>query len=211
MIRNRRTLRGVDTEAVLGGRIKPMANPIPKENYIYFHHLGKGLTIPVDPQSIADSMGAGWATSTPLSRSAPIYSYSNSGPRTVLVNFQLHRDLVREFNPDWVKQGEDVVELLIQNIEACVLPTYQETGKIVNPPVVSLKIRDEIYIKGTVGNVSKDFQIPIINYGTATAPNWRYALVDLNFSVSEVTPYDASIINGMGGNRTHSALNISWR
>lgn len=207
MIASRRKLGGVANV----NAIAKMPNPVPKDNYIYFHHLGKGITIPVDPQRISDSMTASWANSTPLSRSAPIYSYQNSGPRSVQFNFELHRDLVREFNPDWVQQGEDAVDLLITNLEACVLPTYQETGKIVNPPVVSVKIRDEIYIKGVVSSVGKDFNVPIINYGTKRAPIYKYALVSVNFGVQEVTPYDASIISGFGANRPHSSLNISWR
>lgn len=186
---------------------------IPTENYIYFHHLNKGITIPVDPQTLSDSMQASWASSTPLSRSAPIQSYSNSGPRSVNFQFQLHRDLVKQFNPDWVNmkkygwvEGYDVVDLLVNNLEACVLPTYQETGKIVNPPIVSVKIRDEIYIKGVVGSVGKSFNLPIINYGTDRSPSFKYALIDLNFSVTETTPYDASIIHSFGSFRDHKDM-----
>lgn len=182
---------------------KPKA---PKTNYIYFHHLNRGIYIPVDPDSITDSMSAGWAQSTPLSRSAPIYSYQNSGPRSVQFTFSLHRDMVKEFNPDWVdgKEG-DVVDKLITELEACVLPDYKESGKIVNPPIVSVQLRDEIYIKGIVGSVSKTFHLPIINYGGVD----KYALVDISIQVSEVTPYSASIINdgnNVGGFRKHSKL-----
>lgn len=173
-------------------------NSIPTDNYIYFHHTGKTIIIPVDPESPSDGMQAGWASSTPLSRSAPIYSYQNSGPRSVQFQFKLHRDLVKQFNPDW---GEDPVDELITNIEACVLPTYKEAGKIVNPPVVSVKLRDEIYIKGVISSVSKAFQLPIIYYASATNPGYKYAVVDLSFSVSEVTPQDASIISKYGGFR----------
>lgn len=182
-------------------------NTMPSENEIYFHHLGKAITLPIDPESITDSMSASWAFSTPLSRSAPIYSYQNSGPRTVQFTLNnLHRDMVREFNMDWVSAfGEtDVVDALINNLEACVLPDYNETGKIVNPPIVSVKLRDEIYIKGTVNNVSKSFHLPIIDYGKGNAHNFKYALVDISLQVNEVTPYSASILSGMGGYRNHA-------
>ena len=173
----------------------------PKSNWIYFHHLKRGIYIPVDPESITDSMSANWASSTPLSRSAPIYSYQNSGPRTVQFNFTLHRDLVNEFNP-----GEtDSVDKLINELEACVLPDYKETGKIVNPPIVSVQLRDEIYIKGIVGSVSKMYHLPIINYNGKD----KYALVDISFQVSEVTPYSASIIKGMGSFREHDKITIN--
>lgn len=174
-------------------------NSIPTDNFIYFHHIGKSITIPVDPLAVTDSMSASWASSTPLSRSAPIYSYQNSGPRSVQFQFQLHRDLVKQFNPDW---GEDPVDELITNLEACVLPTYQETGKIVNPPIVSIKLRDEIYIKGIVNSVGKSFSLPIIYYASATNPGYKYAVVDLNLNVQEITPQDASIISRTGGYRS---------
>lgn len=182
-------------------RVKKMSYAIPNDNYIYFHHLQKGITIPVDPTQVSDSMQASWANSTPLSRSAPIYSYQSSGPRTMQFSFDLHRDLVKQFNPDWAKTGKDVVDQLINNLEACVLPTYQETGKIVNPPIISVKLRNEIYIKGVVQSVGKNFQLPIINYGDEQTPNFKYALVNINFNVSEVTPYDASIIGKFGSFR----------
>lgn len=171
----------------------------PKSNWIYFHHLKHGMYIPVDPESITDSMSAGWASSTPLSRSAPIYSYQNSGPRTVQFSFSLHRDLMNEFNLG----EEDAVEKLINELEACVLPDYNESGKIVNPPIVSVQLRNEIYIKGIVGSVSKTFHLPIINYNGKD----KYALVDISFQVSEVTPYSASIINdgnNVGSFRKHT-------
>lgn len=182
-----------------------MSNKIPTDNYIYFHHLNKGITIPVDPENITDSMSASWASSTPLSRSAPIYSYQNSGPRTVQFNFTLHRDLVKQFNPDWLTSEKgDVVDRLINELEACVLPDYKEAGKIVNPPVVSVQIRDEIYIKGVIQSVGKSFKLPIIRYGE----EYKYALVDINFSVNEVTPYSASIIPEFGANRPHEKIQV---
>lgn len=176
---------------------------IPTENWVYFHHTGQSYIIPVDPESIQDQMGASFASSSPLSRSAPIYSYQNSGPRTVQVAFTLHRDLCQEFNPG----SSDMVEELINNLEGMVLPEYEAANKIVNPPVVSLKIRDEIFIKGIVTSVGKTFNLPLLNYGG----KYKYALVNLNFSVQEVTPYNASILSQIGGGRrdTGKTTNIS--
>ena len=181
-------------------KIKSLSNRVPTDNYIYFHHIDKDnlIIIPVDPDSVADSMNASWASSTPLSRSAPIYSYQNSGPRSVQLAFSVHRDLMKQFNP-----GEkDAVDLLLKNLEACVLPTYKETNKVVNPPIVSVKIRDEVYIKGIVSTVSKSYQLPIINYGNKKADNFKYALVNINFNIQEITPYSASIIANKGGYRS---------
>lgn len=167
---------------------------IPTDNYIIFHHTGKSFIIPVDPDSITDSMSASFASNSPLSRSAPIYSYQSSGPRVVQVSFTLHRDLCKEFNPG----SEDMVEELIDNLEGLVLPDYNSANKVVNPPIVSLKIRDEIYIKGVVaGNVSKTFNLPLIDYGGS----FKYALVSLSFNISEIQPYSASILSAIKGSR----------
>ena len=168
---------------------------IPTENYIVLHHINKKFIIPVDPDAISDGMSASFAENMPLSRSAPIYSYQNSGPRTVQVSFTLHRDLCKEFNPG----EEDMVEELVTNLNALVLPDYDSANKIVNPPLVSLQIRDEIYIKGIVNNVGITYNLPIINYGTADKALFKYALVNINFGVSEITPYSASILPRVGG------------
>lgn len=167
---------------------------IPLENYIYFHHTDTKIIIPVDPDTLQDSMSANFASSSPLSRSAPIYSYQNSGPRSVQVSFTLHRDLCREYNPG----GEDAVDQLITNLDQMVLPDYNSVGKVVNPPVVSLKVRDEIFIRGIVTTTSHTFNLPIINYDGKD----KYALVSLSFSVQEITPFSASILPKVGQYRS---------
>lgn len=172
----------------------------PTDCYVTLHHIGKTFILPVDPDAVSDSMNVSFAENNPLSRSAPIYSYQNSGPRTVSATWTLHRDLCREFNPDWAKAGEDPVDLLVTNLDALVLPDYNAANKIVNPPLVSLKIRDEIYIKGVVtGSVGITYNLPIINYGTEDAPSYKYAIITISFGVNEITPYSASILPSVGG------------
>ena len=68
------------------------------DNYIYLYSYDEFLVIPVYPDSISDSASASYGESTALSRSAPIYSYSHSGPRTVRITLALHRDLLEGVN-----------------------------------------------------------------------------------------------------------------
>ena len=172
----------------------------PTDCYVTLHHIGKTFILPVDPDAVSDNMNVSFAENNPLSRSAPIYSYQNSGPRSVQATWTLHRDLCREFNPDWAKAGQDPVDLLVTNLDALVLPDYNAANKIVNPPLVSLKIRDEVYIKGVVtGSVGITYNLPIINYGTETSPSYKYAMITISFGVSEITPYSASILPSVGG------------
>lgn len=175
---------------------------VPTENFIVLHHINKSFLIPVDPDAISDNMSISYAESTPLSRSAPIYSYQNSGPRSVQVSFTLHRDLMREFNPEYRNNGSDAdpIDDLVINLDALALPDYDSANKIVNPPLVSLKIRDEVYIKGVVtGSVGVTYGLPVLNYGTEDAPNYKYAMVSISFGVSETTPFSASILPSVGG------------
>lgn len=172
----------------------------PSDNWVYLHHIGKKFILPVDPDAVSDNMNVSYAENMPLSRSAPIYSYQNSGPRSVAATWTLHRDLCREFNPEWAEEGQDPVDLLVTNLDALVLPEYEAANKLVNPPLVSLKIRDEIYIKGVVsGNVGLTYGLPIINYGTESAPSFKYAMITISFGVNEITPYSASILPAVGG------------
>ena len=74
------------------------------DNYIYLHHLAKYIVLPSFIDSVTDSQSATFNMATPLSRTAPIYSYSHSGPRTVQVTFDLHRDLLYDINKNNTKQ-----------------------------------------------------------------------------------------------------------
>ena len=80
---------------------------------------------------------------------------------------------------------DDYVDVLIRYIEAAALPVYQATNKMVNPPIVAMRLGSDIFIKGVVtGQVGKTYKFPILRNG-------KYAVVNLNFAVSEVEPYDA--------------------
>ena len=68
------------------------------DNWIYFGHLNKYAVIPCYPESISDNMSSNFAQVTALSRSAPTFTYSNSGPRSIRVDLQLHRDMMDDVN-----------------------------------------------------------------------------------------------------------------
>ena len=55
---------------------RPMLN-----TFIYLHHTKELYYIPCLPESVSDSIGVNYSQTNPLSRSAPIYSFVNSGPR----------------------------------------------------------------------------------------------------------------------------------
>lgn len=179
------------------------------ENYVYIYQLNKYVILPTFPDSVADRLGSTFATTNILSRTAPIYSYSNSGPRTIQFDIQIHRDLMTQLNYNNkaflanVELGEDYVDTMIRYLQAMALPSYKVSqvtsaisqGKIVNPPVVAVRFGNEIFIKGIVnGDVS-------VTYGGPINKDNKYQQVNISFSVTETDPQDANSIAKWGSFR----------
>ena len=170
------------------------------ENYIYISHLGETghwWWLPCCPETISDSMESQFSSATALGRSAPVFTYSNSGPRTVQVELQLHRDIMDEINKTahqpWpssfkIESGEDYTDSLIRALQSISVPKYAISEKAVEPPLVAMRLSNEVFIKGIVnGNIALEYQLPIITGG-------RYAQVRLSLTITEVDPYDATTI-----------------
>ena len=158
-------------------------------NVIYLYHTDEWLLLPEYPDSIMDKMGSTFAKTDALARTAPVFTYSNSGPREVQVQIHLHRDMVQDLNVDFAKwgleEGEDFVESLIRKLQSIALPKYNASSKSVVPPMIAVKFGKDIFIKGIVNSgVSIEWQKPILD-------DERYAQVNLNFTIYEVEPYDA--------------------
>ena len=162
------------------------------ENYIYLYHLDKFILLPVYPESVTDTLTSTFLSSTPLARSAPIYSYSHSGPRSLQINLALHRDLMYETNYNTsninLELGEDYVDTMIKELQAIAMPKYNASIKMVNPPMIALRLGNEIYVKGIVnGGITVTYSGPLLN-------NNKYACVNVGFTVTEVDPYDATTV-----------------
>lgn len=169
------------------------------DNYIYFYHTKTLLLLPTFPETIQDSTSVSFSSVTPMSRSAPIYSYTSSGPRTVVFNFSFHRDMMNDVNlvqkgktqfgkfPDIIND-DDYVDQLINQLEAVALPAYAVAEKMVNPPVIAVKIGKDIFCKGVVsGAIAKEYSGPILR-------TEKYAMIAVSFTVNEVDLYDAQSV-----------------
>lgn len=191
------------------------SNLIEQSAYIYIYHLpsdvqGEGtlIYIPQWPDQVNDNINSNFNKTNALSRTAPVFSYIDSGPRTVSVSFQLHRDMMDEVNfthcnvkPD---DGDDYVDMFIKKLMAVALPNYHTESKEVEPPMVAVKFGDQIFIKGVVdGGVSVEYSKPLLTDN-------RYALVNVSFQVSETDPQDALSISKVGSfrNITRTFQNI---
>ena len=181
-------------EKILPEKIFPMF-----DNYIRLYHIDAYIAIPTFSESITDTQNVNFKSSTPLSRSAPIYSFSDAGPRSIQVQLKLHRDMMTQINtmnssiP--VQMGNDYVDILTKEIQAIALPEYDAASKMVNPPIIAVRFGNDIYIKGVVsGNVSVSYSTPILDNG-------KYAVVDIGFTVNEIQPITASTVMSVGSYR----------
>lgn len=176
------------------------------ENYIYISHLD-GVTVskeakalgaptywilPCYPDEISDSMQSNFTPTNALGRSAPVYTYDNSGPRTVQISVALHRDIMNDVNIGrsnaTLENGEDYVDSLCRALQSIALPKYNLSNKMIEPPLVAVRLANEVFIKGVVtGAVGLDYRLPILE-------NDRYACMALSFPISEVDPYDATSV-----------------
>lgn len=170
------------------------------DNYIYLYHTDTLIVVPeYSADSINDTMSVSFQSTTPLSRSAPVFSYAGSGPRSLQVSFKLHRDMMQQINVQNTKTkvdiGEDYVDRMIKEVQAAALPAYAVSQKMVNPPIVALRLGDDIFIKGVVsGAVSVSYEAPILSNG-------KYASVMIGFAIQEIDPYDAETVQKYGSFR----------
>ena len=173
---------------------KNIVNRLLPDCYIYISHLdldeeAKYWQLPGYPEKVSDHMNSTFMENSALGRSAPVYTFSNSGPRTININLSFHRDMFEEM-PSNVPPaaGEDKAESFIHAIQAIAVPKYNLANKAIEPPLVALRLGREVFIKGIVsGGVT-------VTYGKPILVNEKYAIVDISFTISEVDPYDASTV-----------------
>lgn len=144
-------------------------------------------------------MQSNFTPTNALGRTAPVYTFSNSGPRTVQIAIPLHRDIMDDVNlgisNTQLGEGEDYVDNLLKALQSIAVPRYNLQNKAVEPPLVAIRLSNEIFIKGIVSG-------PIgITYAKPILSNGKYAKVDLSITVSEVDPYDATSVFKNGGFR----------
>ena len=168
------------------------------DNYIYLYHTDTLIAIPTYPESISDAMNINYSTTTPLSRSAPIYSYVNSGPRSFSVSLNLHRDMMNDINVASSNlkisnlDDQDYVDIMIKQLNAAVLPRYAAAEKMVNPPIVAVRFGNDIFCKGVLtGGLTTTYTGPILRTD-------KYAQVNIDFTISEIDPYDADTVMNLG-------------
>lgn len=160
--------------------------------YLYISHLDEGFQywqLPGYPDEVSDEMRSTFSDTTALGRSAPVYTFSNSGPRTVQISLNFHRDMFEEMPSNVIpRDGEDKAESFIHALQSIAVPKYNLSNKAIEPPLVAVRLGREIFIKGVVTSGIG------ITYGKPILVNEKYATIRVQFTISEVDPYDASTV-----------------
>lgn len=183
------------------------------DNYVYLYHTDTLIALPVYPESIQDSMTTTYTSNTPLSSSAPIFSFQSSGPRSLQINLPLHRDMMNQINTASSKLNvpelgeDDYVDILVKQLQAAALPKFSAADKMVNPPIVAIRFGTDIFCKGVVSG-----GVTTTHHGSILRTN-KYSQVDVSFTINEVDPYDAEFVMLSGGYRGLSTTLDSrlWR
>ena len=165
------------------------------ENYIYISHLDDDFQfwrLPSNPDTISDQMGSTFYDTNALGRSAPVYTYGHSGPRTVQIEIKLHRDLMDDVNYGIsnadLQNGEDYIDSLVRALQSIAVPKYNLSNKAVEPPLVAMRLSNEVFVKGIVNApIAITYRLPILRNG-------KYAEIALSLKVTEVDPYDATTV-----------------
>lgn len=163
--------------------------------YLYISHLDEDYQywmLPGYPDKVTDNMESQFTPNTALGRSAPVYTFSHAGPRSVQISLSFHRDMFEEINAvsggGRFESGDDMAEQFIHALQAIAVPKYNLSNKAVEPPLVAIRLGSEVFIKGVVTSGIN------VSYGKPILVNEKYAIIEVSFTVSEVDPYDASTV-----------------
>ena len=129
---------------------------------------GTVLHIPCYPKSISDSLTNNYSSESLFTSTEPYLVYSNSGPRTVNVSFQLHREM-RGIDHD------DYIDTIINTLQASCYPINDGSMAV----EAILRVANEIYIRGVItGGIQFSYSPPIID--------GKYNVIDFSFTIQEV-------------------------
>jgi hypothetical protein len=167
--------------------------------YLYISHLDEGFQywqLPGYPEEVTDQMSSNFTQTTALGRSAPVYTFSNAGPRTIQISLNFHRDMFYDMPSNVVpRDGEDKADSFIHALQAIAVPKYNLSNKAIEPPLVAVRLGREVFIKGVVtSGISVTYKKPILS-------DEKYAGISISFTVSEVDPYDATTVYQNGSFR----------
>jgi hypothetical protein len=142
------------------------------------------------PDDISESHSTEFEAVAIKSRSSPHAAYGGSTAREISFSFQIHEDYLntalsddgaiahqkREMQENRRIRGDGNLSAFVAEIKHLTYPKYE--GYFVYPPKISLKIGDDIMLKGYTTSVSVSWKPPI--------RNGRYIVAEISLSFVEV-------------------------
>lgn len=173
-------------------------NRVLPDCYLYISHLDENYQywmLPGYPDEVTDQMESTFQANTALGRSAPVYTFSSAGPRSIQISLNFHRDMFEDINKFLYPKGsnsfsdsDDMAERFIHALQAIAVPKYNLSNKAIEPPLVAVRLGREIFIKGVVTSGIS------VTYGKPILVNEKYATMKVSFTISEVDPYDSTTV-----------------
>lgn len=171
------------------------------------------MPLPVIPEQVTESVSANWDSISIPGRAASYYGYTGTSNRTVQFSLQFHNDLLEMYKwkessvtyKDTDYNGLNMTRI-VRFLESCCYPNYQ-SEKII-PPLVILKIGDQIKMRGFFNNVSITAQLPFRNVLLGNTNYKKYLMNSVSVSFTEVPACNPSsgYIYNYGRYKTNDAL-----
>jgi hypothetical protein len=180
-----------------------IVNRILPDCYLYISHLDeefKYWQLPGYPDEVTDQMDSSFQQNTALGRSAPVYTFSNSGPRSISIKLHFPRDIFDEMPSNVIpRDDEDPTECFIHALQAIAVPKYNLSNKAIEPPLVAVRLGREVFIKGVVTSGIT------VSYGKPILVDEKYSDINVSFTIHEVDPYDSTTVFKNGSFRGMTA------
>ena len=129
---------------------------------------GNAFAIPCYPKSVSDSLQVQFNSDSLFTSTEPYFVFHHSGPRTIQVGFQFHREMRGIDNDGYI-------DTIVNALKASVYPVND--GWMGSE--IILIVGNDVYIRGIIsGSVGVSYSGPIID--------GKYNVIDVNFSIEEV-------------------------
>lgn len=172
----------VEVTAERNRNFVPLANSGVDQFLCYLENLNTGSRVVFysRPDSISDNMTASFDSQIPKSRTSPIQSYANSGPREISFSVILHQD----YSPEDMR-------ILVRKLQGNVLPI--DKGGYIIPPKSHIVAGDFIDVVGVCTSVSTDWMPPYHDNNVFNQANVSFSFTEVEDTSRYADQWESSI------------------
>ena len=172
----------VEVTAERNRNFVPPANSGVDQFLCYLENLNTGSRVVFysRPDSISDNMTASFDSQIPKSRTSPIQSYANSGPREISFSVILHQD----YSPEDMR-------ILVRKLQGNVLPI--DKGGYIIPPKSHIVAGDFIDVVGVCTSVSTDWMPPYHDNNVFNQANVSFSFTEVEDTSRYADQWESSV------------------